>query len=94
MFTFAKCPLSISGKSSRAWPPRLSLRASAARAIASLTMSMLRMSNAWCHAGVVVAVAVDLHARRRLADALEVLEALLQVLLVADDADVASASCP
>ena len=52
MFTFEKCPLSISGKSSRACPPRLSLRASAARAIASLTMSMLRMSIAWCHAAL------------------------------------------
>ena len=43
---------SIAGKSSRVWPPRLSVRSSAALATHSLTSSMLRRSSARCQPGL------------------------------------------
>src|SRR5262249_31970138 len=44
--------LLFSGKSSRKWPPRLSLRSSAARVMHSATVSRLRRSSAVCHPGL------------------------------------------
>src|SRR5690606_33359615 len=43
---------SMSGKSSRVWPPRASSRSSAARAVHSETSSMLRRSSARCQPGL------------------------------------------
>src|SRR5438132_8668747 len=43
---------SASGKSERVWPPRLSLRASADRVMASETVSIVSMSNAMCQPGL------------------------------------------
>ena len=93
MFTFAQCALSISGKSSRACPPRLSLRASAGARhrlahdehVAQVDRLVPRRR---CSAGCRRSCARDASPARRSS----CFEPLGQVLLVAHDADVASAS--
>ena len=76
-----------SGWSSRVWPPRLSVRCSAALATHSLTSSMLRMSIARCQPGLKTRPPSTVDVVQPRLELVELGQRLLDLVFLADDAD-------